>query len=865
MQAMKNQTTANAPQKIYLKDYTPPVFAVDKVDLTIRLFDDKTWVNSELVMTKKHEGELVLFGRKLALKQVAVNGASLSEDQYRLDDETLTLLVDCAVGETLTVATEVVIYPNSNSELEGLYLAGEGDEAMYVTQCEAEGFRKITFYPDRPDVLSVFTTRIEADKKFKTLLGNGNLTQAGDLDNHRHFAVWHDPIPKPSYLFACVVADLAVLQDQFVTSEGREVLLEIYADSNDIDKCDVAMQALKDSMTWDEQNYGRAYDLDRYMIVATGKFNMGAMENKGLNIFNTAYVLSSPETATDEANFGVKAVIAHEYFHNWTGNRITCRDWFQLCLKEGLTVFRDQSFSGDFRSPAVQRIDDVATLRAAQFSEDAGALAHPVRPDSFVEINNFYTATVYEKGAEIVRMMANLLGKDKYRLGMDEYFRRYDGQAVTLEDFIDALATQDERIYQFLQWYKQPGTPTLTGNYHVNDQGVRLNFEQQIRKVSGYDDPKPLPIPIDTAIFDANTGELLAQQLLLLQSDKDSFDVAVDLAGKTPLVSVLRGFSAPVVLNFDYSNDDLVSLAKFETDGFNRWQAMGALIKRYLDNRFDDADQIADVLRYTTNELLSDEPMLAARLFDIPSEKELGAMIDSDYDPAAIKARRKQLKLALASRLKDDLDAWYQALPLMDYEDTPTAVGRRALRNVVLELLAWADKDTAHRYAVAQYDNATCMSERLGALKVLVHHQLADNERYLADFYERFSDEDLVIDEWFEVQASSDMSTAAIKKLMTHADFDWQNPNRVRSILSALPRRPVWLWSDEGVDVYLAALVKLDAINPQLTARLLGALGRWYTLKDTQKAKAHAKLTAFKEQVHSKNTLEICNQLLSVD
>ncbi len=856
-------TTVPATQKIYLKDYTPPVYTVDSVDLTIRLFADKATVDAKLVITKQHAGDIVLLGRELSLQSISLDGVELATSDYVLDDETLTLKRELQVGDSHTLTTSVVIYPNSNTALEGLYLAGADDDVMYVTQCEAEGFRKITYYPDRPDVLSVFTTRIEADKKFPTLLGNGNLVETGEIDADRHYAVWHDPIKKPSYLFACVIADLARLQDSFTTMEGRKVLLEIYADPHDIDKCHVAMQALKDAMTWDEVNYGCAYDLDRYMIVATGKFNMGAMENKGLNIFNTACVLADSETASDSRNFNVKAVIAHEYFHNWTGNRITCRDWFQLCLKEGLTVFRDQSFSGDFRSRAVQRIDDVAILRAAQFSEDAGALAHPVRPDSFVEINNFYTATIYEKGAEIVRMLANLLGKEKYRLGMDEYFRRYDGQAVTLEDFIDALATQDERINKFLQWYKQPGTPTLTGDYTFDDKGVRLNFAQHTRTVAGYEAPKALPIPIDVAIFDADSGELLVQDLLLLEQAQDSFYLPLDLTNKTPLVSVLRGFSAPVLLNFDYSDSDLVKLAQFESDGFNRWQAVGLLVQRYLAGKLANAEAIVQVLRETTDELLHTEPMLAARLFDIPSENELGLQFASDYDPAQIKTKRQALKQALANGLQDKLVAWYKALPQQAYADTPLATGVRALRNVVLDLLTLVDREQAHAFACAQYDNASCMTERLGALTVLARYDLPNKATYLVDFYERFSAEELVIDDWFAVQVASEMPANDIATLMTHEEFIWQNPNRVRAVLSTLAKRPVLLWSKEGLALYLLALTKLDDINPQLAARLLGALSRWYTLKDDQKAEAYAELQAFKARVHSKNVLELAERLLA--
>lgn len=429
--------------------------------MDIKLFEDYAQVNSTLKMVRQTIGDIVLFGESLELLSIIMNDKALTSEHYQQEDGKLTIY---EAPDEVTLDIQVRICPQTNTALEGLYMAGSGDDTMFVTQCEPEGFRKITFYPDRPDVLAIFTTRLEADKRYPTLLANGNLVEAGEVADapERHYAIWQDPTNKPSYLFACVIADLDVLTDSYTTSEGRDVLLEVYAKSADIDKCDVGMQALKDAMKWDEVNYGRAYDLDRYMIVAVSQFNMGAMENKGLNIFNTACVLSSPETTTDARSFSVKAIIAHEYFHNWTGNRITCRDWFQLCLKEGFTVYRDQSFSADQQSSAVQRIDDVATLRAHQFAEDAGPLAHPVRPESFVEINNFYTTTVYEKGAEIVRMIANTLGPDDFRKGTDEYFRRYDGQAVTVEDFYQPLASLMTKsrtlstgiVSQVRQWYR---------------------------------------------------------------------------------------------------------------------------------------------------------------------------------------------------------------------------------------------------------------------------------------------------------------------------------------------------------------------------------------------------------------------------
>ncbi len=849
---------------IYLKDYTPPVFGVESVDLNIEIYEEKTYVTSTLVVRREHEGDLVLFGRKLELVDITLNSQPLSKSDYQLDAESLLIHAD-KIGDVATICTRVVIYPQNNSELEGLYVAGADKQKMYVTQCEPEGFRKITFYPDRPDVLSVFTTRIEAPMRYPILLSNGDLMEKGKLDGDRHFAIWHDATKKPSYLFAAVAADLQVLSDEYVTMEGRQVLLQVYADSQDIDKCHVAMQALKDSMKWDEDNYGRAYDLNRYMIVATAQFNMGAMENKGLNIFNTACVLSDPKTTTDNACFRVKSVIAHEYFHNWTGNRITCRDWFQLCLKEGLTVFRDQSFSADFRSSAVQRIEDVGVLRAAQFTEDASLLAHPVRPDSFVEINNFYTATVYEKGAEIVRMMANLLGKDKYRAGMDEYFARYDGQAVTVEDFIDALASQDDRIYQFFDWYTQPGTPTLSGHYEYEDTAVTIHLSQAVRHVAGYAPPKNLPIPVDVAVFDSATGKLLASDLLLLTDGKQSFRIDCALHGAQPLVSVLRGFSAPVLIDFAYSDDELVKLVQYETDGFNRWQAMQLLINRYLFGKTEDVQLIVHALSQATCELINTDAELAARLFDIPSEKELAFGVQDEYDPVLIKNRRDGLRQSIAQGLGDKLDEWYQQLPMQSYEDTPRADGVRALRNVILMLMTLTDADKANAYAINQYDKAGCMTERFGALTAMVHGKLAAKEVYLQRFYDSYQHEALVIDNWFNVQAwAEDSDMAAIDALLNHADFDWGTPNRVRAVLGALLARPVLLWDDAegGLDKVIDVLLYLDTKNSQLAARLAGGLSRWYTLKRHKQVRT--KLERL-QSATSKNLLEVVHKLLQHD
>lgn len=854
-----------APSKINLKDYQKPSFDVETVDLDIQLFTEYAKVSSTLKMVRQTAGELVLFGEDLELLTISMNGNALTTENYKQEDGKL-IIADAPDAVTLDI--EVRICPQTNTALEGLYMAGSGDDTMFVTQCEPEGFRKITFYPDRPDVLAIFTTRLEADKRYPTLLANGNLVEAGEVTDapDRHYAIWHDPTNKPSYLFACVVADLDVLTDTYTTSEGREVALELYAKSADIDKCDVGMQALKDAMEWDEVNYGRAYDLDRYMIVAVSQFNMGAMENKGLNIFNTACVLSSPETTTDSRSFSVKAIIAHEYFHNWTGNRITCRDWFQLCLKEGFTVYRDQSFSADQQSSAVQRIDDVATLRAHQFAEDAGPLAHPVRPESFVEINNFYTTTVYEKGAEIVRMIANTLGPDDFRKGTDEYFRRYDGQAVTVEDFLSALSITDSKIEGFIDWYRQPGTPVVSGHqdYDSAAQTLTITLSQQTRHVSGFDAPKPLPIPVATALFDQESGDIIAERMLLLDQATQTF--SFENVTSEPVVSLLRDFSAPVQLSYDYQDKDLAFLLQHETNGFNRWQVTQMLVNRILlqgKGAKSSPEVYLQALAQTLPELAANDAMLAARLLDIPSAQELASAIHSNYDPAVVKAQREGLYQKLAETLKDQWQTLYEQLPMQSYEDSAAARGTRALRNVVLDMALTAQVKDAAAWAQQQYDNASCMTERFGALKAMVNHQVENAESYLADFYERFQANDLVIDLWFSVQASADTVTPdTIESLIAHADFDWNTPNRVRSVISAFTSQPTALWTAEGLSLYTGVIKKLDDSNPVLASRLVQVLARWNTLAEPLRQMAHEQLMDLQKQASSKHVLESLNSVL---
>ena len=856
---------SHAPSKIHLKDYRPPSFDVETVDLDIKLFDDHAIVDSTLVMQRQTDGDLVLYGEALELMSIKLNDEPLAHNRYTQAEGALTIT---DAPENTKLQLQVRIHPHTNTALEGLYIAGSGDDTMFVSQCEPEGFRKITFYPDRPDVLAIFTTRLEADKRFPTLLSNGNLLEAGEVSDapERHYAIWQDPTNKPSYLFACVIADLDVLTDSYTTSEGREVMLELYAKSEDIDKCAVGMQALKDSMQWDEVNYGRAYDLDRYMIVAVSQFNMGAMENKGLNIFNTACVLSSPETTTDSRSFSVKSIIAHEYFHNWTGNRITCRDWFQLCLKEGFTVYRDQSFSADQQSSAVQRIDDVATLRAHQFAEDAGPLAHPVRPESFVEINNFYTTTVYEKGAEIVRMIANTLGPDNFRKGTDEYFRRYDGQAVTVEDFLSALSITDSKIEDFIDWYRQPGTPVVSGHqdYDSATQTLTITLSQQTRHVAGFDAPKPLPIPVATALFDKDSGAIVAERMLLLDQAIQTF--TFENVVSEPVVSLLRDFSAPVQLNYDYQDEDLAFLLKYENNGFNRWQVTQMLVNRILLQGQDAKSSPEIYLQAVAQalpELAASDAMLAARLLDIPSAPELASAIHKDYDPELVKAQREGLYQQLAEALKDQWSELYKQLPMQAYEDSAAARGTRALRNVVLDMALTANVAGADEWAQQQYDNASCMTERFGALKVMVNHQLANADAYLADFYKRFQNNDLVIDLWFSVQASADTVTPdTIKSLLAHADFDWNTPNRVRSVISAFTSQPTVLWTQEGLDIYIAVIKKLDDANPVLASRLLQVLARWNTLAEPRRQMAHEQLLELQKQATSKHVIESLNSVL---
>ena len=859
-----------ADQTVYLKDYQKPSFLVDSIHLDIQVYDEHSQVDAVLELTRQTDGDLVLLGRDLELKSVVLNGQQLSQEQYTLDPEQLVIR---NAPNQIKLETSVIIHPESNTQLEGLYQAASD---LFVTQNEPEGFRKITFYPDRPDVLSVFTTRVEADKKYPVLLANGNLIEAGEAGEGRHYTIWQDPTKKPAYLFACVIGDLAVLKDRYVTSEGRDVALEIYAEEKDIPKCHIAMEALKHSMRWDEEHYGRPYDLDNYMIVATSAFNMGAMENKGLNIFNTSCVLADEEYTTDAAIMRVQSVIAHEYFHNWTGNRITCRDWFQLCLKEGLTVFRDQSFSEDLQSAAVQRIDDVAVLKAHQFPEDSGPLSHPPRPDHFVEINNFYTATVYEKGAEINRMMATLLGKEKFRKGTDEYFERHDGQAVTVEDWVAALtAGSGVDLSNFLTWYNQPGTPKLEaeGHYDAAAQTYTLNFKQSLKAHPKYPNLKAVPIPVALALFDAATGEqLVLNSDSLFENavkdgvylfDQDQASIVFSGLSTKPVVSLLRNFSAPVNLEFNYTDEELAFLIQYETNGFNQWQATQTLLERILLNGHD-AHIYIQAIKNTLPDLVEQDPLLASRLFDVPSEGYLGSRIDTDYEPAKIQEQRNALIEKLARELGDFCKDTYLALDPDLQKEFSQAMGVRALKNIMLSMMARQGDETAFELAYQQYEATGNMSERLGALRVLVWNDAPQAEAALHDFYQRFKDEALSLDQWFTLQAAHPCATEdTIQYLTSHVDYDLGVPNRIRSVSGGLNANPVNTWSF-GVDHFIGLAKYLDEKNPIVGSRLLQVLSRWYTLAEPQRSEVKAKLEALKPQVKSKNVSETLSSMLSI-
>ena len=822
------------PKTIYLKDYAPATYRVGHVDLSFALFEDKTIVKSVVQYIRSAgavSADLVLNGQDQVVTGVEINGVAF--DGYTLTEHQM-IIKDAAEKFTLSITSE--IDPASNTALEGLYKS----QGSYCTQCEAEGFRRITYFQDRPDVLSTFSVRIEGDKsKYPVLLSNGNLIATGDLEHGRHFTAWSDPFPKPCYLFALVAGNLVRIEDTFQTMSGRQVALHIYVRAGDELQCDHAMQSLKKAMQWDEDKYGREYQLDLFNIVAVSDFNMGAMENTSLNIFNTKLVLAHQETATDTDFYSVEAVIGHEYFHNWTGNRVTCRDWFQLSLKEGLTVFRDQEFSADMNSRAVQRIDDVDQLRRLQFSEDASPLAHAVQPDNFIEISNFYTTTVYEKGAELIRMQHTLLGTDTYRKATDLYFERYDGHAVTCNDFVQCMADASGRdMSQFFLWYKQAGTPTLvaSGQYNAAQQQYTLSLTQSQPDTSGQTDKKPLHIPVAVGLLDEQGNETHRTQILEMTAREQSF--TFDHVASRPVPSILRGFSAPVKLITDLSDDDLRLLQLKDTDGFNKWESGQTLALRNIERVM--ADSAADISQFVDDFGVVIEQAVAgtgdkalfARALTLPTIAVI-AQTQTVIDPAAIDQARTHILASIKRAHKDALVRLYDDnANTGEFSVSPAAMGRRALQNIALELLTVTNGTGCATRAKAHYDGANNMTDRVAALACLTDSTQVERELVFADFYERFKAYQLVVDKWFTLQVMANRPAIFddFAKLRQHHEFNIKNPNRVRSLYSAFAlNNPVQFHhpSGQGYAILRDAIIELNAINPQIASRLVTPLREW--------------------------------------
>jgi|SoiMethySBSTD1v2_1073268.scaffolds.fasta_scaffold03180_10 aminopeptidase N len=851
---------------IRLEDYRPPDWLVDTVKLDVALHATATQVRAVLGLRPNPEAAapapLVLDGDGLALKSLKLDGVAIAPGHYVATPDQLTIAQP--PNRALEIEIETELDPVGNSQLMGLYRSG----GTYCTQCEAEGFRRITYFLDRPDVLAVYTTRIEAERTdAPVLLANGNLVTAGDVaGTSRHFAVWHDPFPKPSYLFALVGGDLACVEDRFVTMSGRTVTLRIYVEHGKQDRCDYAMDSLKRAMRWDEQRFGREYDLDVFMIVAVSDFNMGAMENKGLNIFNDKYVLASPATATDADFAGIETVIAHEYFHNWTGDRITCRDWFQLCLKEGLTVFRDQEFTSDERSRPVKRIADVRALRAQQFVEDAGPLAHPVRPRRYHEINNFYTATVYEKGAEIVRMLSVLLGADGFRRGMDLYFARHDGRAATVEDFLQCFADASGRdLAQFMRWYEQAGTPQVaaSGQWDAASRTYRLDLAQATPPSPGQPHKEPLAIPLVIGLIGPDGRDLPlkradggAVERSLVELTEPSLSVTFADVPASPVVSLARGFSAPVKLTSDLSADSLRFQAAHDSDPFNRWQALQTLATALLvDNTA--AARAGAPLRHDQGlvdalaAILDDhglEPAFAAQAIVLPSEADIAREVGRDVDPDAIFKARSALRTALGRALGARLRATYERLTERGpYRPDAAGAGRRALRNACLDLLAATGEPASIGLAARQFAGADNMTTRMAALATLALHDVPERSAALDGFYRQFEKDPLVIDKWFALQAMIPEAATLdrIQSLTRHPAFAPSNPNRVRALIGAFAHsnQTQFNRADGGGYRFLAdTVIALDGRNPQVAARLIGAFKSWRALEAVRRAHAEAAL-----------------------
>jgi aminopeptidase N len=860
----------STPKTIYLSDYQAPAYWVDSVDLRIELGEQQTLVESTLAFRRNTGGEaapLSLMGRELELLSVSLDNRELSPAEFTLDSDGL-VITNAPNSGVLRIATR--IHPETNTSLEGLYKA----DSAFCTQCEAEGFRKITYFPDRPDVMSRYTTTIVADRQLcPVLLSNGNPVARGELDANRHWVKWEDPYPKPSYLFALVAGDLACVEDTFTTASGREVALRIYVEHHNAEKCDYAITSLHRAMRWDEEVYGLEYDLDIYMIVAVDDFNMGAMENKGLNVFNSKYVLAKPETATDDDFSGIEAVIAHEYFHNWTGNRVTCRDWFQLSLKEGLTVFRDQEFSADMGSRAVKRIQDVRVLRAAQFAEDAGPMAHPVRPHAYAEINNFYTVTIYNKGAELIRMLHTLIGKAAFRRGIDLYFDRHDGQAVTTDDFIASMQdASGVNLDQFKLWYQQAGTPEIAvaESWDAATQTFHLRFSQSIPDTPGQSDKKPMHMPVRLGLLDSSgapiafhaqinntTGKpaagtpALVNEAIIELRDADT-TVSIAAMPSAPLASLFRQFSAPIKLRAKRSQEQLAFQFAHDPDPFNRWDASQSLIisvlMDYMGGPRGELEPtvtrtLVDAFRQTFNSAASD-PAFVAETLMLPGDNYIADQQDQIDIDATHRANR-WLRMQLAHELEDEFVSLYEANRAASAFSTDGAsAGKRALRNAALSFLLELPNPRYRELAVQQYEQANNMTDSIAAVRGLAHVDGPERLAVLADFEKRWSDDSLVMDKWFGVQAASrlDGTLQTVRELLGHAEFDLRKPNKVRALIGTFCHaNPARFHAADGSGYAFLRehLTTLNQLNPQIAARLVTAFSRWRRFDEDRREQMH--------------------------
>jgi aminopeptidase N len=889
--------TDSSPQTIFRKDYTPPAFLVDTVELGFDLHPERTVVASRVTLRQNPASksrDIVLHGEEIDLVQLRMNGKLLAKGEYVLDHATLTIKKAPA---QVVLEIETLCAPVQNTTLSGLYVSN----GNFFTQCEAEGFRRITFFPDRPDVMAKYTVMLRADKAlYPVLLSNGNLIEEGDLDDGRHYAKWEDPFKKPSYLFALVAAKLVCQEEKFKLADGREALLQVWVEEGNLDKTDYAMQSLKNSIRWDEERCGRERARARVLSGAGGDFNRGAMENKGLNIFNTKFVLANPRVATDIDYAGIEAVVGHEYFHNWTGNRITCRDWFQLSLKEGLTVFRDQEFSADMigtdSGRAVTRIDQVRTLRQAQFPEDAGPMSHPVRPDSFVEINNFYTVTVYEKGAEVVRMYQTLVGRDGFRKGMDLYFERHDGQAVTCDDFRAAMADANGRdLRQFERWYSQAGTPVVTARTRYD--AVKRNFDiilsQRCAPSAGQADKLPFHIPVAVGLLGADGKDLP----LTLEGGKQAkgakggpTTVVLELTeqeqifrfrnvDERPTPSILRDFSAPVVLEYDYTDDELLHLFSHDSDPVNRWEAgqrlaMDRLLK--LTAQVAAADGSDAGLKLDATFINAQRALLIDSTLD-PAFRELALILPSEtiiaeqmdvVDPQAIHTARQFMRRTIGTYLKPELLSEYHANETPGaYSPDALSAGKRALRNLCLSYMMVTPDMAELKLAQQQFEKATNMTDRSAALVAMIHSG-AEAGPYLKNFYEDFENEALVIDKWFAMQAAAPTTNvAAVRKLMEHPAFTLKNPNRARSLIfNFTSGNPSQFHAADGsaYDFWAEYVIKLDAINPQVAARLARGMDRWRRYAPALQAKMKQALEKVASRAKlSNDVLEVVSKALA--